>query len=89
MYLLAGMLKPKAGKITWNLPAGSYDWGECEGLSREKRLMFRRQYFGFAFQKSKLIPHMTVEENLLIPLLMKGIEESEARHIVDRASGRF
>lgn len=41
-------------------------------LSERERTLFRRKQVGFVFQFFNLIPTLTVEENLLLPLELKG-----------------
>ena len=41
-------------------------------LSERERTLFRRKHVGFVFQFFNLIPTLTVEENLLLPLELKG-----------------
>jgi putative ABC transport system ATP-binding protein len=41
-------------------------------LSERERTLFRRDRIGFVFQFFNLIPTLTVEENLLLPLELKG-----------------
>lgn len=41
-------------------------------LSEHERTLFRRHHIGFVFQFFNLIPTLTVEENLLLPLELKG-----------------
>ena len=40
---------------------------KADGLAR-----FRRQHIGFVFQAYNLIPELTAEENILVPLLLDG-----------------
>src|SRR6266540_3163636 len=48
-------------------------------LSEEERTLFRRRNVGFIFQAYNLIPTLTVEENLLLPLELRGEVDEEAR----------
>ena len=41
-------------------------------LSERDRTLFRRQHIGFIFQFFNLLPTLTVLENLLLPLELKG-----------------
>jgi putative ABC transport system ATP-binding protein len=42
------------------------------GLSERDRTLFRRNHIGFVFQFFNLLPTLTVEENLLLPLELTG-----------------
>jgi ABC-type lipoprotein export system ATPase subunit len=81
MNLMAGIEWPReqGGQVRWTFPDGnSFAWG-VEGPSPEQTLRLRRDYFGFAFQNSTLIPHLTISENLCYPLEMQGFSRSAAR----------
>jgi putative ABC transport system ATP-binding protein len=41
-------------------------------LTEKERTLFRRDRIGFVFQFYNLVPTLTVEENLLLPLELKG-----------------
>lgn len=65
LHLLAGLDKPSAGKVFIN-GTNIYDLSEKE-LSR-----YRRQNIGFIFQSFNLIPILSAEENIKLPILMDG-----------------
>jgi putative ABC transport system ATP-binding protein len=46
----------------------------------------RREHFGFVFQFGQLVPELTAEENVALPLLLNGIARAEA---LTRARGWF
>jgi putative ABC transport system ATP-binding protein len=71
LHLLAGLDKPSAGQVFIN-DMDIYSMGEKE-LSR-----FRRRNIGFIFQFFNLIPILSVEENIKLPLLMDGKKVDEA-----------
>ncbi len=48
-------------------------------LSEEERTLFRRRNVGFIFQAYNLIPTLTVEENLLLPLELRGEVNADDR----------
>jgi putative ABC transport system ATP-binding protein len=64
------------------------------GLSERDRTLFRRNHIGFIFQFFNLLPTLTVEENLLLPLELTGAigpkERDRARELLGRVglSGR-
>jgi putative ABC transport system ATP-binding protein len=57
-------------------------------LSEQQRTLFRRAHIGFVFQFYNLIPTLTVEENLLLPLELTGhsgpAAEQQARHFLEQ-----
>lgn len=44
-------------------------------LDQKERTLFRRQKIGFVFQFFHLIPTLTVEENLRLPLQLNGVDD--------------
>jgi putative ABC transport system ATP-binding protein len=70
LNLLGGIDQPDRGSIRL---AGI----EITSLSQRDRTLFRRDHIGFIFQFFNLIPTLTVEENLLLPLELKGRIGSE------------
>ncbi|MDY7095535.1 MAG: ABC transporter ATP-binding protein [Acidobacteriota bacterium] len=65
LNLLGGIDLPSAGEV---LVQGV----SLGALDEEERTRFRRDHVGFVFQFFNLIPTLTVEENLLLPLELKG-----------------
>ena len=48
-------------------------------LSESERTKFRLQKLGYIFQDYALVPELTAEENVAIPLIMNGVDQPEAR----------
>ena len=65
LNLVAGIDLPDAGEIR----VAGVALGR---LDEERRTIFRRERLGFVFQFFNLVPTLTVEENLLLPLELKG-----------------
>jgi putative ABC transport system ATP-binding protein len=65
LNLLSGIDLPSAGEVV-------IDGVALSRLSERERTLFRRDRIGFVFQFFNLIPTLTVEENLLLPLELKG-----------------
>jgi len=65
LNLLGGMDIPDRGTITINDRS-------INEMSENERTLFRRKHLGFVFQFFNLIPTLTVEENLLLPLELNG-----------------
>jgi putative ABC transport system ATP-binding protein len=65
MHALAGLDKPTSGQITI---AGT----EITTLDDASLTLLRRQHIGFVFQFFNLLPMLTVEENILLPLAIAG-----------------
>ncbi len=51
-------------------------------LTEEERTQLRRRYIGFVFQSFNLLPTLTVEENVLLPLELNGAPERKSRDTV-------
>jgi len=65
MHLLAGLDDPTEGSIVL---AGT----EIVGLGERKLTLLRRQTIGFVFQFFNLLPMLTAEENITLPLSIAG-----------------
>lgn len=59
--------------------SGSYflDGEDVSTLSDDKLAEIRRDKIGFVFQSFNLLPRTTVMRNVMIPLIYKGVEETE------------
>jgi putative ABC transport system ATP-binding protein len=81
LNLIAGIDRPTAGSVV-------VDGVELTALSERDRTLFRRERIGFIFQFFNLIPLLTVEENLLLPLELTGRADAggrrRARELLDR-----
>jgi putative ABC transport system ATP-binding protein len=68
---------------------------ETTALNEEKRAKLRRDTIGFVFQSFHLIPRLTAQENIELPMFLEGIAPAERHrrslevmnrlHITDRA----
>jgi putative ABC transport system ATP-binding protein len=65
MHILAGLDKPTDGTVTI---AGT----EITGLDDADMTRLRRDHIGFVFQFFNLLPMLTAEENVLLPLSIAG-----------------
>ncbi len=72
LNLVAGIDQPSSGRI---VVAGI----DLVSLDEHRRTLFRRHHIGFIFQFFNLIPTLTVEENLLLPLELSGRLSTERR----------
>ena len=71
LHCLAGILTPDEGEIRF---AGR----RIDVLGETERSRLRRERFGFVFQFGQLVPELTVEENVALPLLLGGVRRSAA-----------
>jgi putative ABC transport system ATP-binding protein len=65
MHILAGLDRPTSGTVT-------LDGDEISGLDDAELTKLRRDKLGFVFQFFNLIPVLTAEENVLLPLSIAG-----------------
>ncbi|NOU97963.1 ATP-binding cassette domain-containing protein [Paenibacillus sp. LMG 31456] len=67
LNLMAGLMKPSKGSILIN-------GHPIEKMTENQLAEFRRTQIGFIFQAYELIPHLTVRENVELPLVFQGIK---------------
>jgi putative ABC transport system ATP-binding protein len=72
LNLLGGIDRPTSGIVR-------VEGVEVPALSETARTRFRRRRIGFIFQFFNLIPTLTVEENLGLPLELNGVDGAAAR----------
>ena len=58
-------------------------------LDRKKRIELNKRYIGFVFQSYHLLDHMTVYENLDLPLSYQDLKKSERQSMVADVLDRF
>jgi putative ABC transport system ATP-binding protein len=56
-------------------------------LDDDALALLRRDYFGFVFQAFHILPHLTVEENVALPLLLRGIRDRAKARVLLAAVG--
>jgi len=71
LHCLAGILTPEEGQV-W------FGGRRLDTLSDERRSELRRDRFGFVFQSGQLVPELTAEENVALPLLLSGTRRGPA-----------
>lgn len=69
LNILALSSEPDSGRVL-------YDGADISRLSRQERALFRRNVIGYLPQELGLIPILTAEENLRLPLLISGRADS-------------
>jgi putative ABC transport system ATP-binding protein len=74
LHCLAGILVPDSGEI-------HVDGERLDTMSEKHRSSLRRDRFGFVFQFGQLVPELTAEENVALPLLLGGIRRQEALRV--------
>jgi putative ABC transport system ATP-binding protein len=71
LHCLAGILVPDSGEI-------HYAGRRIDTLREHDRSALRRDRFGFVFQFGQLVPELTAEENVALPLLLGGARRADA-----------
>jgi putative ABC transport system ATP-binding protein len=84
--LLAGLDSPTTGQIL-------LDGEDITSLSEDQMALVRGRKIGFVFQSYHLLPALTAEENVLLPMELAGVpaERARARDLLERVGlkGRF
>lgn len=71
MYQLSLLDHPTSGEII-------IDGKNVTEFSSDQRTAFRLNSLGYVFQDYALLPELTAAENIMVPLLMKGLEKKLA-----------
>lgn len=72
LYVLAGLLRPRAGRVLW-------DGLDVAALADADRSAWRASTTGFVFQDAMLDPARTVLDNACEPAVFAGLPRQEAR----------
>ena len=79
IHLLAGLQEPDGGQVYLL----GRDLGE---MKEEERTLFRRRHISLVLQEGALLPGLTVEENILLPMTMdtgRLVEEERLEQILE------
>jgi putative ABC transport system ATP-binding protein len=71
LHCLAGILVPDFGEV-------HFGGQRLDTMREAERSKLRRDRFGFVFQFGQLVPELTAEENVALPLLLGGTHRDEA-----------
>lgn len=77
LSILGGMLSPERGRVM-------LEDVDLYGLSTTARTKLRRERIGFVFQTFNLLPYLSAQENVQIPLFLAGLAPSVQQ---ERAAG--
>jgi len=72
LNVIAGLEPVDSGSI-------AFDGFEIAALSDDAATQLRREHFGFVFQAFHLLPYLTAEQNVGLPLVLRGREPAEIR----------
>jgi putative ABC transport system ATP-binding protein len=73
LNIVAGLEQPDAGEVVFEDAALSR-------LDDDARTLLRRDKFGFVFQAFHVLPHLTVQQNVGLPLLLRGFAPAQIQH---------
>ena len=71
MHLLAGLDRPTRGH-------GRDRWQDITTMGDKQLTLLRRKHIGFVFQAFNLVPTLTAEENVTLPLVDRRARRSTA-----------
>ena len=71
LHCLAGILVPDSGEI-------HFEGRRVDRLGETARSSLRRDKFGFVFQFGQLVPELSAQENVALPLLLNGVRRAAA-----------
>lgn len=78
LYQLSLLDDPSHGTV-------SIENENTSALTSEERISFRLKNFGYIFQDYALLPMLTAKENVMLPLLMQGVNENIAQKRAEEA----
>ena len=81
LYQLGLLDEPTSGSV-------KIDGEEVIGIDENMRTLIRLNDLGYIFQDYAIIPSLTALENVMVPLLMQGLSEKEAKEKAIRALTR-
>lgn len=77
LNLLAGLDEPDAGRVI-------LEGADLAALSDDARTLLRRRSVGFVFQAFHVLPYLTAEQNVALPLELLGVGRAErARRVAE------
>jgi len=70
LNVVAGLEPVDEGRVV-------FEGTDVSALGDDAATRLRREHFGFVFQAFHVLPHLTVERNVALPLLLRGVAEAE------------
>ena len=70
LNIIAGLETPDCGDV-------SFENTNMNTLDDDARTVLRRDNFGFVFQAFHVLPHLTVQQNVGLPLLLRGFDSHQ------------
>lgn len=82
LHLMAGLATPSAGRVLVN-------GQDLSAMNDRELTLFRRRQIGLVFQAFNLIPTLTAQENVALPLMLEGRKPCEIDLKVNELLGRL
>ncbi|MEW6745781.1 MAG: ABC transporter ATP-binding protein [Planctomycetota bacterium] len=82
LHIVSGLDRPTSGSVEL---AGR----SLFDLSERERTLLRRKLVGFVFQFYNLVPHLTVAENIGLPLMLAGVDDARRSKRFSEVVGFF
>ena len=77
LNLIAGLDQPDSGSV-------AVDGANLSAMSDDQRTLTRRAKVGFVFQSFHILPHLTVAQNVELPLVLLGVtREARAQRVAE------
>ncbi|HTN27712.1 MAG TPA: ABC transporter ATP-binding protein [Burkholderiales bacterium] len=70
LHVIAGLEPADSGSVV-------FDGAEITRMDDDSATRLRRDRFGFVFQAFHVLPHLTVLQNVGLPLLLRGVQRAE------------
>ena len=77
LNIVAGLESPDSGEVL-------FEKTSIHALDDDARTILRRNQFGFVFQAFHVLPHLTIQQNVGLPLLLRGFERQEIEIKADK-----
>ncbi len=71
LHAIAGLEPVDSGSIV-------FEGAVVTRLDDDSATLLRRDHFGFVFQAFHVLPHLTVQQNVGLPLLLRGVNRDQA-----------
>jgi putative ABC transport system ATP-binding protein len=78
LNVIAGLEDADSGEVL-------FDNESITALDDDARTLLRRDQFGFVFQAFHVLPHLTVQQNVGLPLLLRGLAKEEIKNRANNA----
>ncbi|MEA2050716.1 MAG: ABC transporter ATP-binding protein [Campylobacterota bacterium] len=82
LSLIAGMTKPTSGEVV-------VDKKRISKLPDKFLSLYRRENIGFIFQKYNLLPNLTVQDNIILPLVPNNPNENDIKSKLEEVLAMF